>query len=53
MMFGQLYNCDNLRDSSSTISAYVNKAYHLGFGKNISQSYLFKMNERCGPKIET
>src|SRR5574344_531830 len=51
MMFGQLSNRESLRDLTSTISAHSNKAYHLGFGKNITRSNLSKVNERREPKI--
>lgn len=51
MMFGQLSNRDSLRDLTNTISAHTNKAYHLGFSKNVSRSNLSKVNERREPKI--
>ena len=51
MMFGQLSNRDSLRDLTSTISAHSNKAYHLGFGKNVTRSNLAKVNERREPRI--
>lgn len=51
MMFGQLSNGDSLRDLTNTISAHTNKAYHLGFSKNVSRSNLSKVNERREPKI--
>ena len=51
MMFGQLSNRDSLRDLTSIISAHSNKAYHLGFGKNVTRSNLAKVNERREPRI--
>ena len=51
MMFGQLSNRDSLRDLTSTISAHSSKAYHLGFGKNVTRSNLAKVNERREPRI--
>ena len=51
MMFGQLSNRDSLRDLTNTISAHSNKAYHLGFGKNVTRSNLAKVNERREPRI--
>ena len=51
MMFGQLSNRDSLRDLTSIISAHSNKAYHLGFGKNVTRSNLAKANERREPRI--
>ena len=51
MMFGQLSNRDSLRDLTSVISAHSNKAYHLGFGKNVTRSNLAKVNERREPRI--
>ena len=50
-MFGQLSNRDSLRDLTSIISAHSNKAYHLGFGKNVTRSNLAKVNERREPRI--
>ena len=51
MMFGQLSNRDSLRDLTNTVSAHSNKAYHLGFGKNVTRSNLAKVNERREPHI--
>lgn len=51
MMFGQLSNRDSFRDLTNTISAHMNKTYHLGFSKNVSRSYLSKVSERREPKI--
>ena len=51
MMFGQLSNRDSLRDLTNTVSAHSNKAYHLGFGKNVTRSNLAKVNERREPRI--
>ena len=51
MMFGQLSNRDSLRDLTNIISAHSNKAYHLGFGKNVTRSNLAKVNERREPRI--
>ena len=46
MMFGQLSNRDSLRDLTNTVSAHTNKAYHLGFGKNVTRSNLAKKSTR-------
>lgn len=51
MMFGQLSNRDSFRDLTNTISAHMNKTYHLGFSKNVSRSNLSKVSERREPKI--
>jgi hypothetical protein len=51
MMFGQLSNRDSLRDLTNAVSAHTNKAYHLGFGKNVTRSNLAKVNERREPRI--
>lgn len=51
MMFGQLSNRDSLRDLVTTLTAHGSKAYHLGFGKNVTRSNLAKVNERREPKI--
>ena len=51
MMFGQLSNRDSLRDLTNAVSAHSNKAYHLGFGKNVTRSNLAKVNERREPRI--
>lgn len=51
MMFGQLSNRDSLRDLVTTLAAHGSKAYHLGFGKNVTRSNLAKVNERREPKI--
>ena len=51
MMFGQLSNRDSLRDLTNIVSAHSNKAYHLGFGKNVTRSNLAKVNERREPRI--
>lgn len=44
MIFGQLSNRDSLRDLIIVISAHKTKAYHLGFGKNVTRSNLAKAN---------
>ena len=51
MMFGQLSNRDSLRDLTNIVSAHSTKAYHLGFGKNVTRSNLAKVNERREPRI--
>ena len=51
MMFGQLSNRDSLRNLTNTISAHSNKAYHHGFGKNVTRSNLAKVNKRREPRI--
>ena len=35
----------------TTLAAHGSKAYHLGFGKNVTRSNLAKVNERREPKI--
>lgn len=45
MMYGQLSNRESLRDLVLTVGAHAKKAYHLGFGKNVSKTNLAKANE--------
>ena len=45
MMYGQLSNRESLRDLVLTVNAHAQKAYHLGFGKNVSKTNLAKANE--------
>jgi len=51
MVFGQLANRDSLRDLIVAIEAHKQKAYHLGFGKNVTRSNLSKANEKRNFKI--
>jgi len=51
MVFGQLTNRDSLRDLIVAIEAHKQKAYHLGFGKNVTRSNLSKANEKRNFKI--
>ncbi len=51
MVFGQLTNRDSLRDLLVAINAHSGKAYHLGFGKNITLSNLAKANLNRNSKI--
>ena len=44
MMFGQLSNCDSMRDLCILIDAHHPKAYRLGFGKSVSLSTLSRAN---------
>ena len=45
MMYGQLSNRESLRDLVLTVTAHSQKAYHLGFGKNLSKTNLARANE--------
>jgi transposase len=45
MMYGQLSNRESLRDLVLTVTAHSQKAYHLGFGKNVSKTNLARANE--------
>lgn len=45
MMYGQLSNRESLSDLVLTINAHSQKAYHLGFGKDISKANLARANE--------
>lgn len=51
MLFGQLTNRESLRDLIVTMSAHKKKAYHLGFGKNVTRSNLSKANSNRSSKI--
>ena len=51
MIFGQLTNRDSLRDLIVAIEAHSKKAYHLGFGKNVTRSNFAKANENRNSKI--
>jgi hypothetical protein len=44
MMFGQLSNCDSLRDLCIVSDAHQDKNYHLGFGKNTDRTTLLRAN---------
>lgn len=45
MMFGQLSNCESLRDLIVALEAHHSKCYHWGMGKNISKSSLARANQ--------
>lgn len=51
MIFGQLGNRQSLSDLLLCIEAHSNKAYHLGFGQNVSKNNLAKANERRDSRI--
>jgi len=51
MMFGQLSNCDSMRDLCILIDAHYQKAYRLGFGKSIALSTLARANASRSYKI--
>ena len=44
MMFGQLSNRESLRDLTTAVVAHKRKSYHLGFGKNVSNTNLAYAN---------
>lgn len=51
MVFGQLSNCDSLRDLSILVEAHHMKSYHLGFGKSVSLSTLSRANAKRDSRI--
>jgi transposase len=51
MLFGQLSNCDSMRDLCILSDAHHQKAYHLGFGKSISLSTLSRANAKRDYRI--
>ena len=51
MIFGQLANCDSLRDLCLITDAHNKKSYHLGFGKNTALSTLSRANANCDYRI--
>jgi transposase len=51
MMFGQLSNCDSMRDLCILIDAHYQKAYRLGFGKSVSISTLSRANAKRAYRI--
>lgn len=51
MMFGQLANCDSMRDLCILTGAHYQKAYHLGFGKSIDISTLSRANAKRNYQI--
>jgi len=51
MMFGQLSNCDSMRDLCILIDAHYQKAYRLGFGKSVALSTLARANANRSYKI--
>lgn len=44
MLFGQLSNCDSMRDLYILVDAHHQKSYRLGFGKSIALSTLSRAN---------
>lgn len=51
MIFGQLSNCDSMRDLCILTEAHGRKSYHLGFGKSVSLSTLSRANAGQGYRI--
>ena len=51
MIFGQLSSRNSLRYLIIVIEAHQSKSYHLGFGKNVTQSNLSMANENRNYKI--
>jgi hypothetical protein len=51
MIFGQLSSRESLRDLVVIIEAHKRKAYHLGFGKNVSKSNFAIANEKRDSRI--
>lgn len=45
LMFGQLSNCESLRDLIVALEAHHSKCYHLGMGKNVPKSSLARANQ--------
>jgi hypothetical protein len=44
MLYGQLSNCDSLRDLCILTDAHHLKSYHLGFEKNTDRTTLLRAN---------
>lgn len=51
LMFGQLCNCESLRDLIVALNAHQEKCYHLGVGKHVTRSNLAKANENRDYRI--
>lgn len=51
LMFGQLSNCESLRDVALATQAISGKAYHLRFGKYATKSNLSKANKNRNYRI--
>jgi hypothetical protein len=51
MLFGQLSNCDSMRDLCILTDAHYQKAYRLGFGKSVSISTLSRANAKRDYRI--
>jgi hypothetical protein len=51
MMFGQLSNCDSMRDLCILMDAHYQKAYRLGVGKSVTLSTLSRANVHCDYRI--
>jgi len=51
MIFGQIGNRQSLSDLVLCVDAHSNKAYHLGFGLNVSKNNLAKANEHRDYRI--
>lgn len=51
MLFGQLSNCDSLRDLCILTDAHSRKSYRLGFGKNVNLSTISRANAQRDYRI--
>lgn len=51
MLFGQLSDCDSLRDLCILTDAHSRKSYRLGFGKNVNLSTVSRANARRDYRI--
>ena len=51
LMFGQLSNCESLRDVVLATQAHASKAFHLGFGRHVSKSTLAEANSKRDYRI--
>jgi hypothetical protein len=51
MLFGQLSNCESLRDLCILTDAHSAKSYRLGFRKNVNLSTISRANARCDYRI--
>ena len=51
LLFGQLTNCDSLRDICLCLKAHEDSLYHLGFLKTVEHSSLSRANENRDYRI--
>lgn len=51
LLFGQLTNCDSLRDICLCLKAHEDSLYHLGFRKTVEHSSLSRANENRDYRI--